>query len=252
MSIWAGAIQIGVALAQAILAAEAERELAALNGELAKTIIGALSQVIQQSMRQVVEVLQAQRLDELAGRVDGLFTTFIRYAANPNAEGNSERLLRLIDELAQLIGEMNRIMAHIDSDEAAALAVFPAYESAVGLSAMAIAERRYRFNVNEPFAGLFEQAKQNAVRVRDALHRQSDARFSLEARDEEPGFVVIGYSFEGRFRRVALVAAGGDVDAATERVNSVIAARQVREFPHYPAVKETLDLIAELDEVIGR
>jgi hypothetical protein len=83
------------------------------------------------------------------------------------------------------------------------LAVFPTYACAVSLSLMAISERRHRFGVNEIAAGLPEEAMVHAVNVRGILRRRSDLRFHIATRREEPGSVVIGYTFDDRFHHRA-------------------------------------------------
>lgn len=238
-------LEIAVALARAILADRERREQAAADEQLANTIITRISAAIDRAKNDILDFLRQQRLDEIAGRVDGLFDTFQRYAADPRA--NEDRLVRLIDDLAQLIGIMNRLLV---GDARQVLAVFPTYACAVSLSLVAISERRHRFGVNEITAGLPEEAKVHALNVTAILRRRSDQRFHIATRREEPGSVVIGYTFEDRFRPIDIVFGNNTPARVIERVNAAMTAHQEREFPLFPGVSELLLFTTQLEDAI--
>lgn len=239
-------VEVIVALARAILADRERREQAAADEQLANSIIAHINAAIDRARNEIFEFLRQQRLDDLAGRVDGLFDTFQRYAADPRA--NHDRLVRLIDELAQLLGIMNRLL--LAGDERQVLAVFPTYACAAALSLVAISERRHRFGVNEITAGLPQEAKVHAERVNAILRRRSDQRFHVATRREEPGSFNIGYTFNDQFHFVAIVFGNNTPARVIERVERAILAHQEREFPLFPGVRELLLFIEQLDDAI--
>lgn len=243
--------EAALVLARAILDEQEKREAAAQDTQLANSIIAAVKTVIEQSVQQILDFLKQEQLDQIEGSVDGLFKTFVRYAADPSGTGNADRLRILIDDLAKLIGQMEIDLGRIGSDEDRALNTFPVYASAVSLSALAITERRLRFNVNEPFAGILQDASQDASNIKVVLRRRSDDRFKFAISTEEPGSVVFGYTFEGVFHGMQVVFHGQNPKAAHALVASEIANQQDREFPKYPGVQALLDFIAALDYTIN-
>src|ERR1041385_3547642 len=76
-------LETAIALARAILADREQRERAAADEQLANTIIAHVSAAIDRAKGEILDFLRQQRLDDIAGRVDGLFDTFQRYAADP-------------------------------------------------------------------------------------------------------------------------------------------------------------------------
>lgn len=243
--------EAALALAKIILAEREKREAAAANEELANMIINAIKAAIEQSTRQIIEFLKQQHLDVLASDIEGLFVTFIRYAADPRAEGNHERLIRIIDDLAKLIPDMGRTLDRISSDERLAVNTFPTYASAVALSVLAISEQRYRFQVKEPYVGILEDAKRRGLLVRDVLRRRSDMRFQFAIRQDEPGYVVFGYTFENQFYNAALVAIGPDPSKAEEKTRKKMEIHQNKVFLDFSGVKELLSFIESLDNTIS-
>jgi hypothetical protein len=239
-------VEVIVALARAILADRERREQAAADEELANSIVARISAAIDRAKNEILDFLRQQRLDDLAGRVDGLFDTFQRYAADPRA--NHDRLVRLIDELAQLIGIMNRLLTA--GDERQLFAVYPTYATAVSISLVAISERRHRFGVNEITAGLPQEAKAHTERVKATLRRRSDLRFHLATRQSEPGSFDIGYTFNDQFHFVDIVFGRNTPPRVIERVRREIEAHREREFPLFPGVRELQLFLDELEETI--
>lgn len=238
-------LELAVALARAILADRERREQAAADEQLANAIITRISAAIDRAKNDILDFLRQQRLDELTGRVDGLFDTFQRYAADPRA--NEDRLVRLIDDLAQLIGIMNRLLA---GDERQVLSVFPTYACAVSLSLVAISERRHRFGVNEITAGLPEEAKVHALNLKGILRRRSDLRFHIATREHEPRAFAIGYTFNEQFELIDYVFGRSIPPRVIQKVNTAMAAHREREFPLFPGVRELLLFIEELEDAI--
>jgi hypothetical protein len=238
-------LEIAVALARAILADREQREDAAANEQLANTIIAHVSAAIDRAKGEILDFLRQQRLDDIAGRIDGLFDTFQRYAADPAA--NQDRLVRLIDDLAQLIGIMDRILA---GDQREVMAVFPTYACAVSLSLVAISERRHRFGVNEVTAGLPKDALVQARKVEAILRARSDHRFFVATQREEPGSFNLGYTFEGQFHFVTIVFGNNTPRAAIQKLNVAMAAHQERAFPAFPGVRELQAFIKQLEEAV--
>jgi hypothetical protein len=244
----AAIIQITIAAAQAVLAILDDLERAGDNKELAKTIIGAISKAIEQSNAKLVEVMRQQRLDELAGDVDGLFVTFSRYAADPEAVGNPERLVNLIDNLAKLERQMNRIVGRISDDKTTALAVFPAYANAVALTTVAVSERKHRFGVNEPLGdNLLKDARKNTNLILNEFREQNEARFRFTVKRLDFETLLVGFTFEGKFEEVAEIPDRGNVRAARDEVRRVIRERADAAFSEFPGVKEIQSFLAELD-----
>jgi hypothetical protein len=239
-------LELAIALARAILADRERREQASADEQLANSIVARVAVNIERAKNDIINFLRQQQLTEIVGRVEGMFNTFERYAADPRA--NEDRLVRLIDDLAQLLGIMNRLMAE---NERQLLAVFPTYACGVSLSLMSISERRHRFGVNEITAGLPEEAKAHALNVKAILRRRSDNRFHLATQRDEPGSFNLGYTFDDRFHFVAIVFDRQNPARALERVNRQMAAHQEREFPLFPGVREVTQLLEELDDVIA-
>ena len=245
--------EAALALAKIILAEREKLEAAAADEALANMIINAIKAAIEQSTRQIIEFLKQQHLDVLASDIEGLFVTFIRYAADPRAEGNHERLIRIIDDLAKLIPDMGRTLDRIGSEESLAVNTFPTYASAVALSVLAITEQRNRFQVKEPYAGILEEGKRRALLVKNALRRRSDMRFRFAVQYAEPGFVNFGYFFGDEFYFVALAPTGGSgkrQDIAAEKVHREMSQHQDRAFLDFSGVKELLAFLEDLDVAI--
>lgn len=238
--------QAAIALANAILEEQAKREQASSDDQRAADIINAVRAAIDQATQTILDYLRQQRLDEIAGAVNGLFVTFARYAADP--ANNQERLVNLIDALAILIGQMSQILARIGANEQDALNVFPTYVSAVSLSAFAITDRRLRFEVNETLGGILGQAKVYSLQVRDVLRKRSDARFSPRVQTEE-GELFLGYTFNGNFEVVAILPKGGRAQEIAEHVREVMHARMDAEYLLYDGVKELTEFLSAMDGV---
>jgi hypothetical protein len=243
---WAIALQVVAAAAKAYQEHRQASGDAAERERLREAIIAAISQMRQEVITEVI----ALRIFELEGKVEGFETTYAAYDPDPGNTVEENRLVRLIDDSALVIGELGRLVDAIRAEPDLGLPAWPPYLSLVYLRAQAMTEREVTYDADEidDILPSFEVALQRMHGVSSYLRDMSDARFGAVITRRHPDFTspVVGYMFEHNFMFCGYL----------NRPDAIARANEERErhmdsaYASYEGVRETNEAIDELQAAI--
>jgi hypothetical protein len=243
-----------VAIATTVLEAEDRRDAVATDEARANAILREVRDLLQPDADQILTLLRQHGFADLAADIATDIATFAAYAESPSA--NQARLIALLRTLRRVIeGMRQHILTTAGVREQVRLDAFPPYANAVALQALLITDKKHRFGP-EPVGELLEDAAEHAEETTQILRRCSDLRFHFAARVDEPGFVNIGYTFDGMFELVAIVPVRGNSAAARQRALEAMAKHQKEAFttfrgvPQLEAFKAKLTAAQSLAEII--
>jgi hypothetical protein len=239
---WAIAAQIVAAAAKAYREHREAGNDAEERERLREAIVTAISQMREEVIAEVV----ALRLSELEGQVEGFETTYAAYDPDPNNPVEENRLVRLIDDAALVLGELGRLIDMVRADPDVGLPAWPPYLSLLYLRAQAMTEREVTYGADEidDILPTFEVALQRMYGVILYLRDLSDARFGPVITRRHPDFTerVVGYMFKHNFMFCGYLNRPDAIESANEErerhMNSAYAA--------YEGVRETHEAIDEL------
>jgi hypothetical protein len=196
---WAIAAQVVAAAAKAYEKHRQAQNDAAERERLRDEIIAAITRMRQEIITDVVSL----RILELEGNVEGYETTYAAYDADPDSTVEENRLVRLVDDSAQDIGQLGRLIDTIRAMPDAGLAAWPPYLSLLYLRAQAMTEREVTYGADEieDILPTFEIALQRMYGVIQYQRDISDARFGAVVTRQHPDFTatIVGYMFEHNF-----------------------------------------------------
>lgn len=174
-----------------------------LEGELDnQTMLRNILNAIAEARDDILNFLESLQLNDLQGDIDGLMITFEAYDPLPEGGGDpipseEERLRNIIDNAAQVIGDLGAII-QTQRELDFVFGCVPLLAMVVSLRAAAMAERTLTYDINDlkDVPSMVRRARERLVTVR----RLSDSRFGpVTTRRGEPGFADVGYKFEDEF-----------------------------------------------------
>jgi len=243
---WAIAAQVVAAAAKAYEKHRQAGSDAAERERFREAIIAAISQMRQEVITEVI----ALRLYELEGKVEGFETTYAAYDPDPNNSVEENRLVRLIDDAALVLGELGRLVDAVRAEPDVGLAAWPPYLSLLYLRAQAMTEREVTYGADEieDILPTFEVALQRMYGVSLYLRDMSDVRFGDVVTRRHPDFTapIVGYMFEHNFMFCGYLNRPDAIESANEdRERHMDSA-----YASYEGVRETHEAIDELQATI--
>jgi hypothetical protein len=139
---------------------------------------------------EILTELTEQRLTELRGELEGFRLTYGAYDPDPADRNEENRLVRLIDDSARVIGQVGQAVAGVANNQRLALDAWPIYLSLIYLRAQAMTERQVTYGSAEAQDALpaFDAAIPRLDNLLAFLRRQSDARFGPVVCRRHPDF----------------------------------------------------------------
>jgi hypothetical protein len=134
---------------------------------------------IERTREDVLTELTEQALGTLRGELEGFQDTYNTYDPDPDDEVEENRLARLIDDSARVIGQLGSALDRVASNPKLALDAWPIYLSLIYLRAQAMTERQVTYGSVEAKDALpsMNTALPRLQGLLAYLRRQSDNRF---------------------------------------------------------------------------
>jgi hypothetical protein len=213
---------------------------------LRESIIVAITQMRNEVIAEVISL----RLSELEGQVAGFETTYAAYDPDPDNPVEENRLVRLIDDAALVLGELGRLVDMVRAEPDVGLAAWPPYLSLLYLRSQAMTEREVTYDADEikDILPTVEEALQRMQGVQQYFRDMSDARFGSVVTRRHPDFTapIVGYMFEHHFMPCGYA---NDPDVI-QRANDLRDRHMDSAYAVYEGVPETHEAIAELQATI--
>ena len=172
---WVTAGKIALAAGQALLGYLQGKDDDAERARDRERILAA----IQQSTDEVLARLNLLEVDRLRGELEGFHSIYASYDPDPDDPAEEERLVRLSDESARVLGQLG---AHLDSlprNPDLAFEAWAIYIPLLYLRAQAMAEREITYGADETADALesFDKAIPRLTSLLAHLRQQSDGLF---------------------------------------------------------------------------
>lgn len=178
-----------------------------LDDELSsEAMLANFKSALAKAKNEILDHIQALALADLQGDVDGLMITFDAYDPIPDGGGDpiaseEERLRNLIDDAAQVFGDLKAIITN-NFDLDLVFGCVPILAAVVPLRTAAMVERTFTYGINDlkDVPAMLSEVKN----ILQTLREKSDSRFgpATLAGTGEPGFIMAGYNFKGSFVHV--------------------------------------------------
>jgi hypothetical protein len=128
---------------------------------------------------QILDRLDLLEIDDLKGELEGFQDIYESYDPKPGDSVEEDRLVRLIDDSARVLGRLGADLDSVGSDPDLAFQAWAIYVPLLYLRAQAMAERQITYGADETRDALqsFDMALPRLSRLLSILRAKSDAKF---------------------------------------------------------------------------